>query len=89
MLAFLDDFEGHPDAYIRKEILVESIPGGNDTSSSSVLPKKCWCYFYNAPVTKDHPMLRSAVLYDDYNTHGAHGKPYIFEEDETRLEFLR
>ena len=86
MLAFLDDFEGHPMAYIRKEILVEPLERNDEIST---LPRKCWCYFYNVNSTKDHEVLQGATFLSDYDSKGDHGKPYFFEEDDDRLEFLR
>ena len=46
MLSFLDDFEGHPEQYIRREISVEPMDPSDDQSSTIV----CWCYFYNAEI---------------------------------------
>ena len=86
MLAFLDDFEGHPMAYIRKEILVEPLERNDEIST---LPRKCWCYFYNVNATKDHEVLQGATFLSDYDSKGDHGTPYIFQEDDDRLEFLR
>jgi len=89
MLAFLDEFEGHPTDYVRKEILVEPLDprGSSDVTTDGTL--RCWCYFFNLNVTKDSELLRDAHFLDNYDSYGDHGKSYISEADDERVDFVR
>ena len=94
MLAFLDEFEGHPDSYIRRQISVEPIvPSGDDSpsmgdESPSSPSMRCWCYFFNADMSSLAESDRNnATFMSSYSSDGAHGRPYIYEADETRLAF--
>lgn len=84
MLSFLDEFEDHPESYIRREISVEPIdrPSGDTPSVLS------WCYFFNAELSSLAESDRNNATYmSSYSSGGDHGRPYIYEADETRLAF--
>lgn len=84
MLSFLDDFEGHPEQYIRREISVEPMDPSDDQSSTIV----CWCYFYNAEMSSLAESDRVNVTFlSSYRSEGDHGRPYIYEADDERLTF--
>ncbi len=70
MLKILDDFEGHPDYYVRRE---EDVLLDDNTSTVKV-----WIYFL--PRFKGS-MLQLPFL-SNYNSNGDHGRPYRKEEDD-------
>ena len=69
MLKVLDDFEGHPEYYQRREEPIKL--------HSSHETKLCWTYFL--------PKFKSEMLQldhlSDYKSNGEHGKPYIMDDD--------
>jgi len=84
MLSFLDEFEGHPVNYIRQTISVEP---KSDNKTADNLHMTCWCYFFNFDVANNQDLLKDVVFLEYYDSGGDHGRPYIFEADDTRLEY--
>lgn len=68
LLAILDDFEGHPNYYHRRQ---EPILDGQ----SEII--KCWTYF----LPKYKEKMLDLPFLSDYKSLGDHGRPYCSEED--------
>lgn len=74
LLAILDDFEGHPGYYCRRQEPIQV--------EEKKPPLNCWTYFL--PKFKEK-MLELPFL-SDYKSLGDHGKPYCSEEDTDNIE---
>ena len=74
LLKILDDFEGHPNYYLRRE---EPIRLSLDNSVV-----KCWTYFL--PKFKEE-MLHLPFL-KDYSSSGDHGRPYSYDDDLSDID---
>jgi len=73
MLEYLDDFENHPDFYVRQKTKVK-------------LPNKdivnCWIYFLpNYPDS-----FLELKYFDNYDSYGEHGLKYVTSEEVLLLE---
>ncbi|XP_060067944.1 gamma-glutamylaminecyclotransferase-like [Ylistrum balloti] len=78
MLSFLDGFEGHPDFYRRRQIIIQLMKDRNGQNLDPPNVLTCWCYFY---LKYDRSYLTLPFL-DDYDSWGPHGLVY----DERELE---
>lgn len=66
MLAFLDDFEGHPGYYTRRETPVRQTDSGDKKLSP-------WLYILN----KYKSEMLELPMYATYDSYGDHGLPYV------------
>ncbi|CAG2109677.1 unnamed protein product [Medioppia subpectinata] len=73
MRDFLDDFESHPSYYRRIETTVILEDG------SQMNP---WMYF----LLDFKPELLDLVTYEDYNSYGDHGLPYVESEQTSSID---
>lgn len=75
MRQFLDDFEGHPTFYERKEIPVVALPdvSNNSETSTSAEGKEELCWFYS--IRHYDRKLLELPYYSSYDNYGEHGMP--------------
>ncbi|XP_033733181.1 gamma-glutamylaminecyclotransferase-like [Pecten maximus] len=78
MLSFLDGFEGHPDFYRRKQIIIQLTEDHNGRKLDPPNIHTCWCYFF---LTYDRSYLTMPFL-DNYDSWGPHGLMYDEQERE-------
>lgn len=93
LLAHLDQFECYPDVYGRRKVeiimtTVEADPNTDsktDSETDTRLDQKrttleCWMYYLPEP----SPTLLELERMEDYDSYGAHGKPYkpIYVQDK-------
>lgn len=64
MLKFLDEFEGHPTYYTRRQTPVSTVEHG------TIEP---WIYFLN----EYKPEMLTLPMYADYDSYGQHGLRYV------------
>lgn len=69
----LDEFEGHPDFYKRKEIQVKFV-----TESNAGSCVKCWTYFIKDYTEDD----LKQECFSQYDSEGGHGLAYDIRENE-------
>ena len=74
LFKILDDFEGHPNYYLRRE---EPIRLKKDNSIV-----KCWTYFL--PTFKEE-MLKLPFM-NNYSSTGDHGRPCSYDDDISDIE---
>ncbi|XP_050423493.1 gamma-glutamylaminecyclotransferase-like isoform X2 [Adelges cooleyi] len=73
MLAFLDEFENHPNFYVRQKTCVKL------TNDDIV---ECWIYF----LTNYPDNFLQLKYFSDYDSSGTHGLAYVSSEEMTLLE---
>ncbi|XP_071492948.1 putative gamma-glutamylcyclotransferase CG2811 [Diadema antillarum] len=71
VFAKLDELEGYPGFYDRRQVSIAMTTPANDTTSHQVL--QCWLYF----LPKFKPDMKDLEKYSNYDSYGAHGKPYV------------
>ncbi|KAH9421684.1 hypothetical protein DERP_014959 [Dermatophagoides pteronyssinus] len=71
MLKFLDEFEGHPQYYTRRQVSISTIITDNDDNHQQIL--KPWTYFLD----KFRSEMLQLPMYDDYNSYGDHNLRYV------------
>ena len=70
----LDDLEGYPDVYDRRKIdIVMDKLASNETVNEHANVLECWLYLLPGP----NPELMNLEQLEEYDSCGAHGKPYI------------
>ena len=78
-LEWLDNFEGHPDMYVREEIKINVDSLISDAESTHAIElqgwQQCWVYFM-----KNFPQqYLSLETYESYDAYGDHNKTYYSE----------
>ncbi len=81
MLAFMDDFEGHPEIYERDMVKVmydSQVPGISEDickKGASKISTMCWAYF----LKKFPPGILEKQAFQSYEAYGDHNKHYSEE----------
>lgn len=79
LLEWLDEFEGHPEMYVRDKVTVNLLSNGvTSYKGCERLGKvECWVYF----LKKFPPQMLELESYSSYNAYGSHNKVYKADED--------
>lgn len=72
MLSFLDQFEGHPDFYRRKQVIIQLTEDHTGQKLDPPNIHTCWCYFF---LKYDRSYLNLDFL-ENYDCWGPHGLMY-------------